>query len=511
MFSERFSAAINRGEYLASDEKNFKTRCKSNPLVSMVREKANAVVGIWFFEIACFLNHKAYLIATRPAKALRKDKGLEIWAEWVAHFLPAVHELPSSSSSPKSKSVLGLNVCDSLYGSGGSAACFDEKKIPFLIGVRRGVFPHVEEKLCRAVKNEGQFAVAWLHKLGRAIICVWPSEGNGRKFCFTNAYQVVPQLEKIKTAVLDQEQLVTYVTTGTRPPNFTPNFDPAVIRPNPPSLLLPSPPPIPPCTPSNTLPNSPVALPNRVYEVICPYCPCAKRFWVKIANKEAKVHISIPIARPSKRRKKKEEGVGMEVEEGEGEGKGEGEEKEKEEEKGEGEEMVLEEGVGMEVEEVEGGGEGEEEEEKEEVEEKGKEKEEEQEVKKKKVVYSKSCGLLNTWVPEPYLDYSTSYQACDDFNSYIHHHQWQYRRQGSNSTEAWEKEGVMGEKEGGKPKGWQLVVDTFYFTCAITNAWVLYTSLHPESKNETFKSFSLALVDEMIEAVVNNEVYNYFL
>ena len=339
LFSIRWSAAINRGEYLASDEKNYKTRCKSNPMVSMVREKANAVVGIWFFEMACFLGGKAYLIATRPAKAMKQDKGLEIWAEWVAHFLPDVHELPTSSSTTSSKKdvVLGLNICDSLYGSGGSAACFDEKKIPFLIGLRRGVFPHVEAELNRAVRLPGQFAVAWSHKLGRAIVCVYPSTGNARKYCFTNAYQVVPQLDKIKTGgVIDQEQLITYVTTGKRP-DFIPNYAPSVLRPNPPPLL-PSPPPVlpsplpdaPPNSP-NTLPNSSPALPPRVYEVICP-CPCGRRFWVKTGYKGAStVHVSIPYPdpKPSKKRKKSVIGLGEEVE-----------------------------GVGMEVEGVEGGGEG---------------------------------------------------------------------------------------------------------------------------------------------------------
>jgi len=53
------------GEYIAPDEKNFPTRCRSNPLVSMVKEKSNSVIGIWFFQICLHLENIApYMTAT---------------------------------------------------------------------------------------------------------------------------------------------------------------------------------------------------------------------------------------------------------------------------------------------------------------------------------------------------------------------------------------------------------------------------------------------------------------
>ena len=512
LYSERWCAAVSRPEYLASDEKNYKTRCKSNPLVSMVKEKSNAVVGIWFFQMACYVGGKAYLIATRPAKALKGDKSVEIWAQWVAAFLPEVHELPSSGK------VVGLNVCDSLYGSSGSAACFDNNKIPFLIGLRGGVFEHVQKKLKNVAKKEGEFGVAWSHKLGRAVVCAYATGSKKRKFCFTNAYRVVPQTKKVPTGgVVNEERLSTYVTSAIRPAMCNPDYTPAVVRrPSPPAATSRTSP-----SPTSPLPqttldvlNNPHLLPKGSYIVKCPHCPCPS-FFIKIKKGEAIASKEPPLP-PRRYNTKKRKRVGeggkdgergdgkvRRMEEGGGEGeKGEGEEGDGKGKEGEGEGEGDGKGKGKEK---EGGAEaqevGEEEEKGKEREEK-KKKEKQKEIKKKLKFYSQHCGLLCDYVPEPYLDYSSSYQACDNYNSYLHHHQWEYRRQGANS-----EKNVGGEytMEKPPPKGWELVVDTFYFTCSITNAWVLYTSMHQLSAGETFKTFSLALVDEIIEHLVNQK------
>src|SRR5690606_33964339 len=52
-----WSAAVTMGEYLAADEKNMKTRCVRNPLISKVLEKTNCALGIWFFQMATHLKH----------------------------------------------------------------------------------------------------------------------------------------------------------------------------------------------------------------------------------------------------------------------------------------------------------------------------------------------------------------------------------------------------------------------------------------------------------------------
>ena len=46
ILSTAWTGAIPLPESLAAHEKNYKTRCRHNPMVPMVREKTNAVIGI---------------------------------------------------------------------------------------------------------------------------------------------------------------------------------------------------------------------------------------------------------------------------------------------------------------------------------------------------------------------------------------------------------------------------------------------------------------------------------
>ena len=257
VLGKAWSTAVSRGEYLATDEKNLKTRCRSNPLISMVKEKSNGVVGIWFFQIACHLAGHPFLIACRPAKIFKGDKNIEVWAAWVKAFLPDL--LPSLESS--SSAVTGLSCADSLYGSSGSCSEFDEGGVPFLIGLKGGVFEHVQRQLKQVVKREGEFGVAWSHKLGRVVVCAWKEFENHRKFCVSNAYEVVDQQKGVVTrgGAVSIEVLKTYVTTSERPQNFSP----ALLRPN----LTPS-------VPSVSPLPSPEDLPTGYHQVQCPHCAC---------------------------------------------------------------------------------------------------------------------------------------------------------------------------------------------------------------------------------------------
>tara|TARA_R110002050_G_C8833229_1_gene505399 strand:- start:153 stop:953 length:801 start_codon:yes stop_codon:yes gene_type:complete len=179
-----------------------------------VREKTNAVVGTWFFQMGCHLKATSdpYLLAVRPAKAVEGDKKLCAWSEWVGCHLPQlVHE-----DARVTRDGNGLVISDSLYGGNASINNFTRDKRPFIIGLRRGgAFDYVLHELARLIKRQGQWAAAWSAKLGLVIISAYPP-GDTRRACISNAYRVALRPNPIPFADMDKDNLLVYVTTGKR-------------------------------------------------------------------------------------------------------------------------------------------------------------------------------------------------------------------------------------------------------------------------------------------------------
>jgi len=412
-----WSTAIVLGESFAADEKNLKTRCRTNPLVSMVKEKTNAVIGIWFFQIACNLKetNQPYLFALRPAKAMRGDKSLDVWAEWVKRFLPTALDLTKS---------IGLSVSDSFYASEASLQSFDAAQQPFLIGLKSNNFSYVQKKLSKIVKMPGDWSMAWSSQLGRVIVCVWEHDKKSRKSCISNAYKLVKHTIPLSDNTITKENLLDYMFGGKRP-----NMEPAIVRAKPLSDP-PNQPSNPPLNPQLTPIESCLPLPKGWYEISCPHCDCGKRFYIQIRKG---VHTKIARPPPTTQQINKEKKATQEKKK----------EKEKEEEK--------------------------------------------EEEKTNQATHANLRGNLK-YPPMPWMDYNSAFKCCDEFNSLCFLNRWIYQRKGTRI-----------EEKDHSPGGWQLVVDMYYFTCALINSWVLFENLQSKDCVGSFDEFCFGLVDEIIK------------
>jgi len=204
ILSGNFRKYMKPGDHIAADEKQQRCRARENPMVSQVRGKLNAPVGLWYFQVCCrSARGDPYVLSFRPAKVIKGDKSLVHWTEWLFAHKGKDDPFPATFS-------------DSLYVSEDTVNEFIVQKIIFSFSIPQNRFDAIQRKLRPFVTHFGDYALAWCQQRGLLMTMVYDPELNERKVVLSNGYSLQP-VRSIQRYKIPKEVLSSYVMNGLLP------------------------------------------------------------------------------------------------------------------------------------------------------------------------------------------------------------------------------------------------------------------------------------------------------